>query len=174
MSYRASAIKSVQRGTITLTGVATNTATITSVTTTLSAVTLLGFKNSDTVGNNENQWVRLDLTNATTVTATRPGATGTVVVSFEVVEFYAWAIRSIQPVSITLAGVTSNTATLGTTLTNTAKTFLYWGGNTSTPTSPAPAAGWCHIALTNTTTVTATRDTGAGTAVVNATVVEFK
>jgi len=175
MSYRPLQIKSIQRGTITLTSVASNTATITSVTTANAYVAYIGHRDSDTVGNNADNWTRLDLTNATTVTATRAGTTGTVIVSFEVIEYYTGRLRSLQTVSISITnGNTSNTATLGTTLQSTAKAIIIWAGNSSSPTAIAPDSGWVNLVLTNTTTVTATRTGSAGTVVVNATVVEFR
>jgi hypothetical protein len=175
MSYRPLQIKSIQRGTITLTGVASNTATISSVDTANAYVAYLGHKDSDTVGNNADNWVRLDLTNATTVTATRAGSTGNVVVSFEVVEYYPGRLRSLQTVSITITnGNASNTATLGTTLQSTAKAVIIWAGNSSSPTAVAPDSGWGKLVLTNTTTVTLERTGTAGTMIANGTVVEFK
>lgn len=174
MSFVRSFIKTVQRGTITLAGVASNTATITAVDTSNAYVVLLGYTHSDTAGQAADHWVRIALTNSTTVTATRIGTAGTVVVSFEVVEFLPGRVRSIQPVSISLASVTTNTATLGTTLLSTAKAYIAWGGSTATPAALVPESSWCDLVLTNTTTVTANRNTNAGGAVVNGTVVEFK
>ena len=80
-------IKSVQRGTITLPGVSSNTATITSVDTNKSMLNFLGVTESTSLTTN-NALVRIALTNATTVTATRSTSTGTSIVSYEVIEFY--------------------------------------------------------------------------------------
>lgn len=80
-------IKSIQRGTITLASVSSNTATITAVDIAKSVLIHMGWS-SDT--DSAKQAVYLSLTNSTTVTANRgeAGATGTSTVSYEVVEFY--------------------------------------------------------------------------------------
>ena len=80
-------IRSIQRGTIVLSGVASNTATITAVDTTKSRLCLLGLLTDQTAADRIH--THLVLTNATTVTATRGLGTGDVTVSFEVVEYMA-------------------------------------------------------------------------------------
>lgn len=79
-------IKSIQRGVISITaGNTSATATITSVNTSKSILFDLGAS----VTNNTNESdARLALTNATTVTATRQGNTGTTEKAFQVVEYY--------------------------------------------------------------------------------------
>lgn len=84
-----SQIKRIQRGTISLVGAST-TATITSVDTAKSVVSFLGQSNTGSTADHPNGYfMRLTLTNATTVTADR-GGTGAItpVVSFQVVEYY--------------------------------------------------------------------------------------
>lgn len=86
----SSKIKSIQRGTISMTGSATSgTATITSVDTTKSELRFMGSSNTDTI-TDTTAISRVVLTNATTVTANRSGTspTGTTVVGFEVTEWY--------------------------------------------------------------------------------------
>jgi len=83
-------IKSIQRGTISLVNTATtNTATITNVDAAKSILALLGTSCPFT-GSGGYFHARLELTNATTITATREvGASGTTLnVSFQVVEYY--------------------------------------------------------------------------------------
>ena len=80
--------KSVQRGTISLAGVASNTATISAVTTSKSRLRYLG-STTDTDSASVN--LNIVLTNSTTITASRGFATGgaiTSVVSYEIEEVY--------------------------------------------------------------------------------------
>lgn len=79
-------IKSIQRSTITVNGVASNTATISAVDTAKSFVNNLG--TSTDTGQNTSGLADFLLTNATTVTMTRAGSTGIAIGSFEVIEFY--------------------------------------------------------------------------------------
>ena len=100
-------IKSIQRGVINLGTSATSaTATITSVNTSKAMVNFLGASSAGVLGEfnssyfdgyylrgryskNGHHFVRVALTNATTVTVTRAEANGaTAVVSYEVIEFY--------------------------------------------------------------------------------------
>lgn len=82
----ARAIKSIQRGTISLTSVTTATATVTAVVTAKSLLSFLGF-NTANLTNDYNP--SIVLTNSTTITATRVsnGAPNTTV-SWELVERY--------------------------------------------------------------------------------------
>jgi len=96
-------IKSIQRGVINLGTSATSaTATITSVNTSKAMVNFLGSSSAGALGEfreggnlkglyskNGHHFVRVALTNATTVTVTRAQANNaTTVVSYEVIEFY--------------------------------------------------------------------------------------
>lgn len=78
-------IKSIQRGTIAVTGATSATATITSVDTSKSILTHLGQHSTQT--GLDNVATSLALTNATTITATRGASTGTVTVGYQVVEY---------------------------------------------------------------------------------------
>ena len=80
-------IKSVQRGTITLAGAASNTATITTVNTSKSLLFDLRYSTTE-LAVPHTITTRLTLTNATTVTASRAVGTGTNVSSYQIVEFY--------------------------------------------------------------------------------------
>lgn len=84
------AIKSVQRGTLTMSsGSATGTATVTSVDTSKSELTFLGVTNGTASPWSNLAVPRLALTNATTITATRGFAvTETLTLSWELREFY--------------------------------------------------------------------------------------
>lgn len=84
IEYWPGIIRSVQRGTIALTGVASNTATITSVNISKTELDLLGFTFTGTLSVDHR--ARLDLTNATTITATRVGNTNDMVVGYQAVQ----------------------------------------------------------------------------------------
>lgn len=80
-------IKSIQRGTISITSSATGTATITAVDTAKTELRMLGWSAPGTVSNDFAP--RITLTNTTTITATRYDSTAsTTVVSWEVTEYY--------------------------------------------------------------------------------------
>ena len=80
-------IKSIQRGTFTIAGASTTgTATITSVDTTKTKVRWLGNTAGDATVTNDMCYIVL--TNATTITGTRSGTTGSITVSWELTEYY--------------------------------------------------------------------------------------
>lgn len=87
IEYWPGVIKSVQRGTITLASVGSNTATITTVDTSKSQLFDLRYSTTE-LASPQTITTRLTLTNATTVTASRAVGTGTNVSSYQVVEFY--------------------------------------------------------------------------------------
>lgn len=79
-------IKSIQRGTITIANTfGTNTSTVTSVDTAKSELRFLG-QTTNAGTDPANQIARLELTNSTTVTATRAGGNNDTVVSWELIE----------------------------------------------------------------------------------------
>ncbi len=83
-------------------------------------------------------------------------------------------LASLQQVSITIAaGATSNTATI--TAVASGKAYCHWQGVTSQITTFNGATCMVDVTLTNTTTVTATRNTSdaSNSITVNCTVVEF-
>jgi hypothetical protein len=83
--YYPGILKSVQRGTITVTGgTGTNTASITTVVTQKSELAWLGA----TVASTARDIPWLTLTNATTVTATNVSGSSTAIVGYEVAEWY--------------------------------------------------------------------------------------
>lgn len=79
-------IKSIQRGTIMMNGVNTNTATITSVDTSKAVLSLLGWTGPAS-GDGDYQ-PRISLTNDTTMTANRTGTNNVTTVAFQVTEYY--------------------------------------------------------------------------------------
>ena len=85
--FTGSGIKSIQRGTITLSSTLTATATISSVNVNKSMLNFLGCVDGTTSTTNSG-FARIELTNATTITATRNTSTfGASVVAYEVIEF---------------------------------------------------------------------------------------
>ena len=87
IEFMPGVIRSVQRGTIFLSGVASNTATITVVNTAKSFVNYLGM---NTNVSDDQTLPIVSLTNGTTVTATREdaAASGGTTTSYQVVEFF--------------------------------------------------------------------------------------
>ena len=167
-----SLIKSVQAGTIVISGAASATATITAVVPANAIVLYLGASHtSGAETGGHRTMVRVALTNATTVTGTVGAASSNTVLSYVVVEFWPGVIKSIQAGTISLATTTvSATATI--TAVTTAKSALFpvgWSNNLD----PFLAESICRVALTNATTVTATKVGITGTDVAGYQVVEF-
>lgn len=163
------AIKSIQRGTIVVANAAsTNTAAITAVDTNNAILRHLG----STIGGTDHtdSDIRLDLTNGTTITATRAGTSGAVTVSYEIVEFYPGVIKSIQRGTITTNGVASNTATITSVDTTKAECHMLGYSDNATASS---ANSMTRLALTNATTVTVTCGSSAALQNTNYQVVEY-
>lgn len=154
-AYIPTVIKSLQYGTLTVTGATSNTATITAVDTTKCGVQWLGF--APTGGGLDNSMgTKLVLTNSTTLTATL-AAVGTSTTKFVVVCFVPNLIKSIQRGNALTA---SSTVTI--TSVNTAKTILSFLGRTMTTTN-TNMGDFSGITLTNATTITSNSTTNAGT-----------
>ena len=148
-------VRSLQRGTIVLAGGAgSNTATITAVDTANSRLRLLGTSYDTAAATQTNTWARIALTNATTITATRTGTTGGLTVSYEILEYYAGAMKSVQRGTV----VVGTPATI--TSVETTRTELDWLGQTTN--FDGDGRSQARIALTNATTVTATATGGDG------------
>lgn len=164
-------VKSVQRGTIALSAANNATVTITAVDLNNSLLLFRGstFSLNQVQANDAVSLVRVELTNATTVTAyTNTAPTpDTATVSFEVVEFFPGIIRKVQrgTVSVTSTGTDTIAAV------NTAKAALDYLGLTAVTTSASHAI-LCYLTLTNSTTVTGTNST-ASAIIVGYQVAEF-
>jgi len=172
-----SLIRSIQEVTITIAASSTsNTATINAINTGKSFVMFNGMNSNNTgTTNPANAFAYLEITNGTTITATRSdGTTNTLTVYGVVVEFVSDAVISMQTGTIVLGStVTSNTATISSV--DTANAFVVYGGllNTTTGASSARAI-LTMIDLTDATTVTATRNLGTDSTTVAYTVVELR
>ena len=88
VEFSPNIIKSIQRGTIAMSAVATNTATVTAVTTTKAFANYTGLNVNSSATNANNVFANLTLTNTTTLTAARSGSTGLCTIGYELVEFY--------------------------------------------------------------------------------------
>jgi len=143
----ASFVRSVQRGTINITSAASATATISAVNTDNSVIRYLSFSNGGISQNDV--YPTLQLTNSTTVTATRynTSANSTQVV-YEVTEYMPGVIKSVQRGTVTLTATPTNTTI--TAVGDMAKTSVDWLGwrfnNTSAPTTYIQM--WCNLTST--------------------------
>jgi len=158
---------------------ATGTKTITSVDTANTAIFFSthhfgGRRQTDTSNGSNNTQVRVDLTNATTVTATRNASPAFAIdVICTVVEYTSAAISSIQQGSITVLTTSpSNTDTI--TSVDVARSVVVHNGQSTIQTNTVQGSVWFDVALTNATTVTVTRDRASSTTtIVNYVVIEF-
>ena len=175
VEYSAAAVDSVQQGTIAMTDeILTATDTITSVTTPRSVALFNGDTISANVGDGRAR-TSVSLTNATTVTATRGTGTAsahTTTSGYVVIEFAAGITDSVQEFEVTISSGTSATATISSV--DTSKTATFPGGMTTPQASSDMGHEYCYCALTNATTVTATKGaSGGNTVTINGTMVEF-
>jgi hypothetical protein len=120
----SSLIKSIQRGTVSFANVSSGTATIAAVDTANSIVTFGGSGNTNSASAWSYELPFVELTNATTVTATRNATTeaATMYSTYEVIEFLPGVIKSLQRGLLTVNGAGTNTATV--TAVQTAKASL--------------------------------------------------
>jgi len=168
---RPSGIKSIQTGSITIADLtSSNTATITSVDLNNSII-IHGGRNTGSTNTFVNQECRVALTNATTVTVSRSGSSAVNVVGYTVIEFYPGVIRSVQRGTITINS-TNTSATATITAVDTTKSVVFWLGSDASSNGSLTAA---YLTLTNSTTVTSTRNTqdGSSTSVTGYQVVQF-
>ena len=162
----SSLVKSVQRGSIALGAAASATATVTAVDLANSVVTYGGASCSGSVSTAAITNTRVALTNATTVTGTRQTADAvTTSVTYEVVEWMPGVVKSVQSGTV----IHGTPATI--TSVNTAKTVVFFGGNSVANATQANLN--VTVTLTNATTVTAVNDGGNTHATASFMVVEF-
>ena len=167
-------IKSVQYGYINVTTL-TNTATITAVDTNNAYVVHMGDNMGNTTSNYpaDNSFY-LELTNATTVTATRAGQSYARVTYFMVIEYYPGIIKSIQNTS-----ASNDNTSVTINAVNTNKTILINRGALRAVTSTDGFfRSRYNLYLANSTTVssatyTIVGDAESGTSTLYFTVVEF-
>ena len=157
-TYTPTALKSLQRGTITIPGGGNTTAnaTITAVVSANARLRWLG--QSLDAGDPSRGFGYLTLANTTTVTATRTSGFNVATLSFEVAEYLPQFVQSVQRGTITTTTVLTNTATVSSV--NTAKAELDYLGSANNDTASGNAANTLtRLSLTNGTTITATVET---------------
>lgn len=178
VTFAASAIKSIQQGTIAITAAGTsNTGTITSVTTTNACCLCNGYTVGANIGSVASALLAVTLTNATTVTANRGGTNGstTAVAYYTIIEFASGILNSSTQAGTISVTTTTNTATI--TAVTAGQAMVIWGGTTSNDTTNAGYGASLVLSLTNGTTVTATANgtvTGSTTSIAHYTIIEFK
>lgn len=159
----SSLIKSIQSGTLGNSGGVTNTATISAVVPENCLLQVSFTSQAAASSDARNSWCRIDLTNSTTLTITINFNAGFVTtIAYQVIEFMPGVLKSVQRGTISVAtGTTTNTAALATV--NLAKAFVTYLGMTEDSNSSPPmwdAQGQSFkLEITNSTTVTATRNT---------------
>lgn len=166
----SSLIKSIQRGTIAITGATSNTATISAVAMENCRLVRTGRLYSDNTGSGASSFIRLTFTNATTITATvaaSPGA-ATATIGFEVIEYLPGVIKSVQRGTVTMP---TTTATI--TEVNTAKSVIDHLGSTAGSGGAIGSSQETNATLTNSTTVTISAGTTADSQVTSYQVVEW-
>ena len=163
-------IASCQHFAVTISGAATSaTATIDAVDQSKAFIVWGGVRSTATVINR--LMATAVLTDAVTVTATRNSGTNTTVVRGTVVQATGYLVRSVQAGTITLSAATSNTATINAV--DTARSIVLFNGHSSASTAAVLTTSQPGLALTNSTTVTASL-ASAGSGTVAFTVVEFQ
>lgn len=173
VEFDSSLIGSVQRGTV---GIASSsisgTATISSVDTSRTVVFYLGHTNSSTTSSGQTVMCRIDLTDATTITANRgSSSSAALTVGYCAVEFAPGIVNALQVRALALSG-SSTTATDTISSVNMANTMLVYQGATCT--SSTLNAYLYNLELTGSTQVSLVR--GASTSIsrtVAYTVLEF-
>lgn len=173
VTFAAAAIQSIQQYASTSTANTTgDTVTITAVTTANSMIAYGGIKNA--AADDYKRTMFWDtLTNTTTVTFTRAAASASSRTYYgTVIEFKTGVLKTVNRGSIVVSAVTSATATI--TAVTTAKTASFYLGQLSTNGSDGNEdREWARIDLTNTTTVTATKQTASNSVTVGYEVIEF-
>jgi len=175
-------IESVEEFTIYMDNLSTSaTATISSVDTTRSAVfNSYGWQSALTTTNTSNDapdhlCVRFELTSATEVTVYRHATVSThdFTVLATVVQFVDGKLDSLQKGTVTITDTnTSNTASI--TSVDTSRSVVLWNGSTCDRTgSNRMTSGSAELALTDATTVTATRISTVDEMVAGFVVLEF-
>lgn len=166
-------IASVQQVSITIAAGATSgTATISSVDTSRTFLVYQNFTNTNTGGVPNETLARIELTNATTVTAYRntSDAVFTVTVNATVVEGTSSLVDSVEYGTVSISSSTG-TATISSVDTSRSAVFLL--GNTTTASATTPNGRNAAVTLTNATTVTANIGVSSITGTAGFVVVQF-
>ncbi len=168
-----SLIVSIQKGTVVLNNVLTNTATISAVVLANSILIYDGAIYSGNTVNTADGYGQLVLTNTTTITGTRGLNNDGLVLTlyFTIIEFNAGVLNSaVQRGVITMTNSASTTATISSVVI--AKSLVFFSGFSSDSNTIGRAE--CGLTLTNATTVTCTNGIASGNLLVPYQVVEWK
>lgn len=169
---RRGILKSIQRGTVTLNNVTSNTATVTAVDPNHAVLHLLGWTSAGATANQNLYLLAGVLTNATTITVTVNGGDPVDhLVSYELVEYWPGVIKTLQRGAV--ASVTAASATATITAVTLTKAQLVAGGMTQDLTNGLGSSIGARLDLTNATTVTLTKPLATGTYSVPFQVVEY-
>lgn len=167
----SSLVESVEYGTITVSGAASNTATIGSIDTSRSTIIYLGLSTTNTISASADVNTNIVIVDETTVRANRTGTSNAITVSFCVVQFQSAVIQSIQ---VRQQTSTSNGTTISDTISavDMANTLIFYNGVQGA--NSAFINNFYRVEITSTTNVTSTR-TGTNTSsrTLKYTVVEF-
>lgn len=146
-------IKSVQYGTVPISLTTSGTATISAVTNANTAIHFLGWSSDNTPSGSPLLEYPVLTLSGTTVTATRGGATGDLIVGFVAIEFQGSALaQSVQNIAATSSSsVTSYTATI--TSANVNNSMIIFGGSQGAQVTNISEL-FQYGVLTNSTTVT--------------------
>jgi hypothetical protein len=171
VQWAVGVMKSVQRGTITLTAAASNTGSVSAVTATNSAVAHLGQSTSLASSAYSSVHSRANLTSSTVVTVTRGGTSSNVTASYEVWEFQSGILNSsAQEATTTLTAATSATTAISSVTTG--NSLLLWGGFSGTN-SNNDAAKRAAQFFSSATVVTAQKGLATDNATIVGTALEF-
>lgn len=175
IEFAVGVLASLQTAEITIAGSAsTGTATISAVTTANTLLVYGGWRQAALGVVDVTLAPYVQLTNTTTLTATRNSATATTqsLIRVYVLEFISKWVKTESRNIVTIATLTaSNTGAIS--VTNTNKTIVSYLGSTTTVNSTSDAS-FATMEYTNTTTVTATRGSAiAGTLTASWEAIEF-
>lgn len=166
-----SAIASIQRGTITMTGTASATASLT-FTLTNAALQCNGLTTTYTSSNPDNSFGQVALTSGT-VTASRGSTANNMTMYYCLVEFASGILNSNTQQGAVSGTSTSQTATISAI--TMAQTMLFYGGCKYTGGAGTTPVVDLQLQLTSTTQVTGTAGTSvSGTMSAPFSVIEFK
>lgn len=165
---RPGLVISVQAGTINLNGATSGTATITAVTLAQSLIFMPGMPTSATVdGFASSNLARIELTNTTTVTASRFTSEAVAfLVPYVVVQFAPGVLRTVSRGTMDLNGVTSQTATISPSLRDPLKAIAISLGVAVNVNTLNPLNEWIRLTVTSSTVVTGTVNTAQAVSMV--------
>lgn len=171
IEFSPNIIRSVQSGYIQLSGSNTGTSAITSVDTERSLVVFNG--QTTTTNTIDRSLAVLTLEDATTVRADKGDSNNDMTVYYSVIEFSHEAVRSIQPLSISLSDPDTSITTTINAVDMDHSVLFFQGNNLSSSTTTDIYAAYAY--LSNATEVVAERHatTSSTNVTINVAVVEF-